>query len=140
VRRGRAILLLTKRSAAALILAALLGALALAGGGFIWFVAIRPRRIMHRFDQFYARHPVGSSVADFVDDPFVEEISMADTQGKVIEIPAPGAIAKLRADVRSQASGQLSLQWTHTPPFGRLWIHVEFDAGRITSREQGETD
>jgi hypothetical protein len=122
------------------IVASLLGMVLLAGGAFLWFTAVRPRRVMHRFDAFYAHHPVGSAIADLVEDPFVEEITMASTGGKSVDLPDASAIKRLRADIESQTAGRLWLQWTYVPPFGRLWLDASFSGGHITAIKQGETD
>jgi hypothetical protein len=110
---------------------------------FIGFYVIRPRRVMHRFDEFCARHPVGSSFAELIDDSFVTEVSMAGDVGPALITLGSkdkAALTKLRAGVKARPSGSIELTWTHTPPFGRLILDVKFDAGRVTGLRQSELD
>jgi hypothetical protein len=124
-----------------IVIAALFGtALLLAGGGFVWLFAVHPRLVLRRFDAFVSHHPVGSDVADLVDDPFVDDITMAQSGSMSIDFRNHGALATLRADVKSQTAGHVMLEWTHTPPFGRISISADFSGGRITSIRQAELD
>ncbi len=118
----------------------LLGGVVIVGGGFAWFAAIRPRLIMHRFDECFARHPVGSPIADLVDDRFVDDLSMASVGGKSFSFPDRSGIAALRAEAKSVADGKVWLEWTYLPPFGRLSIDADFSGGRITSIKQSSLD
>lgn len=108
---------------------------------FIGIYIIRPRRILHRFDELCLRHPVGSPVAGLIDDPFIEDASMG---GHFSPLPTASAhqeaLSKLRADIKARPSGSVDLMWTHTPPYGRVILGVDFDAGRITALRQSELD
>jgi hypothetical protein len=110
---------------------------------FVAVYIIRPRLIMRRYDAFCPRHPVGSTVADLLDDPFLKQMTFADMKGFPFFSPGgqgPNSMAALRDAIKSSREGSFSLMWTHTPPFGRLFLEVRFKDDRIVAVRQSELD
>lgn len=113
--------------------------------GIVFFIGIyivRPRQVMRRFDAFCARRPVGSSFNELLDDAFVDEITLSDARGFVSRYGSSRGegLRKLRAELKSQGSGTVELMWTHTPPFGRLILNIEFKNNVVTALKVSELD
>jgi len=111
---------------------------------FFAVFVVRPRIVLRRFDAFVARHPAGSSIAALIEDPFVDAATLAGFSGKRPEVEfsvdRAASLARLRAEVKSVPRGALELMWTHTPPFGRVFVDVEFSDGKVTAVRASSLD
>lgn len=108
------------------------------GGGFIGLLALAfvlPKRTLAQFERFVAAYRVGSKIEDLVADDFVRRARMIEfnEESKKIAVVTVSdeSLARLQKTVRERPSGQLELMWYYLPPFGRLFLSVEYDQGII---------
>lgn len=112
---------------------------ALAGLLVVGYVyVVKPRRLLARYDRFVAAHPVGSPIADAVDDPFVREATMVSVED--VDGGQPRFIDVHTLAAQPPTRGNVDVMWTHTPPFGRVFCTLSIEGGRITSVRRGSLD
>jgi len=127
-----------------LLLSAAFGALAL----FWLFYIAGPRRVKRDYTEYVRRHPAGTSLTDLTADPFFAKATMVTltdpARPRTMRSIGPNAgaedFARVRAELSAEPRGFCEIMWTHTPPFGRYFLDVEFKAGRVVSARPGSLD
>ena len=115
---------------------------ALIGYFYFW----QPRQVLRAFDEFTAVHKEGTPIEAVLADPFVLQATDLTFDEESLKDVKPGGPArqlerfKARLAAPPTPSGVLELTWTHTPPFGRVFLHVEYADGGITSLQTSDLD
>ena len=122
----------------------LLGLLALAAAIaylFLWL----PRQTLRAFDEFTLVHKEGTPIDALAADPFLLRASDLTFDEASLKDLKPGAparqVERFRAQLKEPGQkGVLEITWTHTPPFGRAFLHVEYADGVVKSLQTTDLD
>lgn len=128
----------------------LVGVLALGLAGVLGWVAWSSHRAVERFDALSARVTPGTPLATLLADPALSYCAGVRLTGDFVgaaESP-PATEAQLEAMLtgfRNSAAalsgtGQLELMWYSLPPFGRLFLHVEYAGGQVRAARTSALD
>jgi hypothetical protein len=113
-------------------------------GLFVFTFVWQPRAVLRSFDEFTLAHHEGTRIEALADDPFLERASDLTFDAESLKDVMPGAparqLGRLRAQLKSSASGTLEATWTHSPPFGRVFLHVEYADGLVTALKTTDLD
>lgn len=128
----------------ALVGASVLGVVGLAGL-MIW----SSRGAIRDFDALASRTTTGTPLVTLLDDGFVQGCAMVVVSGPFearTDFPDDASahralLKRLREHPGAAAGkGQLELMWVHLPPFGRLFLRVDFEDGKITAAKTSSLD
>lgn len=107
---------------------------------FVW----QPRQMLRGFDEFTLEHKEGTSIDALANDPFLLRASDLTFDTESLKDVQPGAperqLGRFRALLKTTPKGTLEVTWTHSPPFGRVFLHVEYADGLVTSLQTTDLD
>lgn len=124
-----------------------LGVMGLAS--MVGLMAWSSRAVLRDFDALASRTTPGAPLAALLDNPFVHDCAEVSVSGPFedrAEYPGDKSLRqailrRLEADPGAKAGkGTLALMWIHAPPFGRVFLQVDFDDGKVTSARTSSLD
>lgn len=130
---------------------ALIGCGVLVGGGLlavasaVGLMVWSSRAVLQDFDALARRTTPGMPLDALLDDPFVARCADVSVRGpfeasaeRLTDATGPDALLqRLRT---AGGKGTVELMWVHTPPFGRVFLAVDFEDGKVTGTKTSSLD